>query len=89
MHFNSIAIGVGKAVTSIVVRQSIVALRTLSLDGVSPAPENVTGGRYELVRPAYFVTKASPPPPVRRFLDFVRSEAGATIILDNGALPVP
>ncbi len=74
--------------TSTVVRQSSVALRSLSLDGVSPTPENVTGGRYNLVRPAYFVTLASPPPSVRRFLDFVRSEAGAAIILDNGALSV-
>lgn len=75
--------------TSTVVRQSIVALRTLSLDGIAPTPENVTGGQYSLVRPAYFVTMASPLPPVLRFLEFVRSEAGAAIILDNGALPVP
>lgn len=75
--------------TSTVVRQSIVALRSLSLDGVAPTPENVTGGKYLLARPAYFVTTASPLPPVRRFLEFVRSEPGAAIILDNGALPVP
>lgn len=73
--------------TSTVVRQSIVALRSLSLDGVAPTPENVTRGRYHLVRPAYLVTVLFPPPAVRRFLQFVRSEAGAAIILDNGALP--
>ena len=69
------------------VRQSIVALRTLSLASVSPTPENVLSGRYPLVKPAYFVTRATPSASVTRFLDFVRGPRGAAAILDAGALP--
>ena len=75
--------------TSTVVRQSIVALRALSLDSVAPTPDNVTSGRYALARPAYFVTLASPSTAVARFIEFVRSERGAAVIAANGALPVP
>lgn len=74
--------------TAAAVRQSIVALRTLSLGAVSPTPENVLSGRYPLVRPAYLVTLASPPASVGRFLEFVRSARGASAILEAGALPV-
>jgi hypothetical protein len=40
------------------------------------------------VRPAYLVTLSSPPPSVRRFLAFVRSDLGAEAIRKAGALPV-
>lgn len=75
--------------TSTAVRQSIVALRALSVDGVAPTPGNVAEGRYPLVRPAYFVTATSPAPAVRRFLEFVRDERGASVIVASGAQPVP
>jgi len=75
--------------TLTVVRQSIVALRSVSIDGIAPTPENVTKGTYNLVRPAYFVTMTATPAHVKAFMDFVRSERGAAIILENGALAVP
>ena len=79
------AIGV---TTSTAVRQSIVALRSLSIDSVTPLPENVTSGRYPLSRPAYFVTLTTPSRPVERFLEWVRGDRGAAVIIENGALPV-
>jgi phosphate transport system substrate-binding protein len=71
------------------VRQSIVALRAVSIAAVSPIPANVSSGRYPLVRPAWLVTKASPSPLVLRFLAFAKSERGAAAIADAGLLPMP
>jgi phosphate transport system substrate-binding protein len=74
--------------TATVVRQSTPALRALSIDDVEPTAENVVAGRYALSRPAYFVTLTSPPTSVMAFLEFVRSERGASSIRESGALPV-
>jgi phosphate transport system substrate-binding protein len=73
--------------TSAAVRQSIVALRALSIASVPPTAANVLSGRYPLVRPAYLVTLKEPPPAVVRFLAFARSDRGAAAILDAGLLP--
>jgi hypothetical protein len=37
---------------------------------------------------AFLVTKATPAPAVSRFVEFVRSAAGAAVIVANGAVPV-
>ena len=63
-------------------------IRALALDGVSPNAETVRHGRYALTRAAYLLTGARPAPAVARFLAFVRSPAGARIIVANGGVPV-
>ena len=63
-------------------------IRALALDGVSPNAETVRHGRYALTRAAYMLTGARPAPAVARFLAFVRSPAGARIIVANGGVPV-
>jgi phosphate transport system substrate-binding protein len=72
--------------TATAVRQTKGALRAISIDSVSPTPENVTSGKYGLLRPAYFVTRGQPHRGVVRFLEFVRSGKGDAVILENGAL---
>ena len=74
--------------TTTVVEQSRGQIRAMSLNGVIPSAENVEGKRYTLTRDSFLVTKAPPPPAVSRFVEFVRSVAGAAVIIANGALPV-
>lgn len=57
------------------------AIRALAIDGVAPTKENVSAGKYPVVRPLFLVYK---PAAVRKgiaaFIDFVRSPAGQRII---------
>jgi len=71
------------------VRQSIVAVRALSLGSVRPTPANILEGSYALVRPAFLILPAKPSALTLRFLAFVRSERGAAAIAEAGLLPVP
>ena len=74
--------------TQAAVKQSIVALRSLSIGSVSPSPANVLGGRYPLARPAWMITVSPPSPAAARFVAFVTSERGAAAISNAGVLPV-
>ena len=73
--------------TSAAVRQSIVALRAVSIASVSPTPGNVLSGRYPLVRPAWLLLPPSPSPLALRFLAFAKSERGAAAIAEAGLFP--
>jgi phosphate transport system substrate-binding protein len=74
--------------TATVVEQSRGQIRLLSLNGVIPSAENVERKLYTLTRDSFLVTKAPPPPAVARFVNFIRSSAGAAVIVANGAVPV-
>ena len=74
--------------TTTVVEQSRGQIRAVSLNAVSPSAENVGRKTYALTRDSFLVTKAAPAPAVSRFLEFVRSSAGAAVIAANGAVPV-
>lgn len=74
--------------TMTVVEQSQERIRPLSLNGIAPHAENVKNQSYTLTRDSFLVTKATPAPAVVRFLDFIRSPAGAKVIAANGAVPV-
>ncbi len=75
--------------TLTVVEQSQGKIRALALNGIAPSPENVERGAYPLVRKSFLITRDTPPPPVARFLRFVRDPAGQGVIRANGAIPVP
>lgn len=74
--------------TMTVVEQSRGKIRALSINGIAPSPENVERGAYSLVRKSFLVTRATPPPAVAHFLQFVRDPAGEKVIRANGAIPV-
>lgn len=74
--------------TMTVAEQSQERIRPLSLNGIAPHAENVKSKSYILTRDSFLVTKATPTPAVARFLDFIRSPAGAKVIAANGAVPV-
>lgn len=84
----AISVGAIGMTTTTVVEQSRGQIKLLSLNGVIPSAENVERKIYTLTRDSFLVTKAPPPPAVSRFLDFVRSSAGTTVIVANGAVPV-
>jgi phosphate transport system substrate-binding protein len=74
--------------TATVVEQSRGQIKVVSLNGIIPSVDNVGRETYTLTRDSFLVTKAMPPPTVVRFVEFVRSSAGAAVILANGAVPV-
>jgi phosphate transport system substrate-binding protein len=74
--------------TATVVEQSRGRIRAVSLNGIVPSAENVSRGTYTLTRDSFLVTKVTPRPAVSRFIEFVRSPAGAAVITANGAVPV-
>jgi phosphate transport system substrate-binding protein len=74
--------------TMTLVEQSQGRIRAVSLDGVAPAAANVERGTYTLTRPSFLLTRTPPRPAVARFLAFVRSPAGARVIVANGAVAV-
>ena len=56
-------------------------LRSLAIDGVAPNKDNITAGRYPVVRPLYLVySEKYVKPAVSAFLSFVRSAEGQRIV---------
>jgi phosphate transport system substrate-binding protein len=74
--------------TMTVVEQSRGRIKALSLHGVAPSADNVKNKAYTLTRDSFLVTKAAPSQTVTKFLEFVRSPAGAKVISASGAVPV-
>lgn len=59
----------------------------LAIDGVEPTAANLAAGRYPYAKTMLLVVRQDAPASVRRFVDFVRSEAGRKILLDLGHAP--
>ena len=74
--------------TATVVEQSRGQIKVVALNGIIPSVDNVGRKTYMLTRDSFLVTKATPPPTVAKFIEFVRSSAGAAVIVANGAVPV-
>ncbi len=60
------------------------ALRIISLDGIVPSVRTMADRSYPYRKTFFMVTKINPPASVRRFIDFVRSPAGSSILAKNG-----
>jgi phosphate transport system substrate-binding protein len=56
----------------------------LSLSGVVPSVRTMSDGSYPYSKTYFMVTMKNPSATVRRFIDFVRSPAGASILAKNG-----
>lgn len=59
-------------------------IRVLSLGGVTPSVRTMDERAYPYSKTFSMVSKINPPPSVRRFIDFVRSPAGAAILAKYG-----
>lgn len=64
------------------------AIRVLALNGVVPSVAALLDGSYPYSKPFCMVTRRDPPEAVRRFIEFVRSPAGAAILARNGQAAV-
>lgn len=60
------------------------AIRILSLDGITPSVRTMADRSYPYSKTFFMVTKNNPSASVRRFIDFVRSPAGAAILSRYG-----
>ena len=59
-------------------------LKIVKVDGILPTAEEVTAGRYPLVRPFLFITPGEPTPCARRFIDYVLSPTGQRMLEHEG-----
>ena len=63
-------------------------LRPLPWNGVEPTLEHLDSGRYPLAKPLLLVFRTPPSERVRRFLAFLASPRGRSLMRELGALPV-
>ncbi len=61
-------------------------LKALPVDGERPTAENVLAGKYKLARPFLFVTKGTPMPEAREFIDYVLSPEGQRTLESEGLI---
>jgi phosphate transport system substrate-binding protein len=63
-------------------------IKVLTLEGITPTPENVRSGRYRLVKTLAFAFRRDRlPAEAQAFLDFVRGPEGAKILQASAYLP--
>jgi phosphate transport system substrate-binding protein len=55
-------------------------VQSISVEGLSPAPENVSRGEYHLTRELVILSQPDSSPQVQAFLDFALSPAGQAIV---------
>ena len=64
-------------------------IHALKLNGIAPTPEACISGEYPMIKHFYFILpKQQLPSHVKAFLDFVESEHGQDILIDNGSYPI-
>ncbi len=64
-------------------------LTPLAWEGAAPTVSNLASGAYPLVKTLLVVTRTSPSPAIRRFLDFLGSPEARKILEQTGNIPVP
>lgn len=53
----------------------------------APNVENTQSGAYPIARPLYMYTRGEPSETVRKYLEWIESEAGQTLVLTTGYVP--
>lgn len=61
-------------------------IKALSLNGIEPTPENVRSGRYPWVKELSFLYKGELSDQAKRFVEYVLSSEGRTIVEANGGV---
>ncbi len=64
------------------------SVKALAVDGVDATVANALNGSYPVVRPLNMLTDGEPSGIVKDFLDFVLSEAGQAIVVEEGYISV-
>ena len=63
-------------------------VKSISIAGVAPTEPNAADGSYPIVRPLNMLTNGEPAGMVKAFLDFILSEAGQKLVVEDGYIPV-
>jgi phosphate transport system substrate-binding protein len=63
-------------------------VKTISVEGVAPTEANASNGTYPVVRPLNMITFGEPTGGLKAFIDFMLSDAGQAIVVEEGYLAV-
>ena len=63
-------------------------VKTVSVEGVAPTEENAANGTYPIVRPLNLITFGEPTGELKAFMDYMLSDAGQAIVVEEGYLAV-
>ena len=63
-------------------------VKTISVEGVAPTEANASNGTYPVVRPLNMITFGEPTGELKAFIDFMLSDAGQAIVVEEGYLAV-
>ena len=63
-------------------------IKAISIGGIAPTEPNAADGSYPIVRPLNMLTNGEPTGPVKAFLDFILSDAGQKLVVEDGYIPV-
>lgn len=63
-------------------------VKSISVGGVAPTEPNAAKGSYPIVRPLNMLTNGEPMGAVKSFLDFILSDAGQKLVVEDGYISV-
>ncbi len=63
-------------------------VQALQVDGVAPTAESAKNGSYPVVRPLNMMTKGEPQGEAKSYLDFILSDDGQALVVEEGYLSV-
>ncbi len=63
-------------------------VQALEIDGVAANEANIKAGTYKIQRPFLYVTKDEPTGLAKAFIEFILSDAGQRIVVEEGAIGV-
>lgn len=63
-------------------------VKAVKVEGVAPTEPNAADGSYPIVRPLNMITFGEPTGEVKSFVDFMLSEAGQAIVVEEGYISV-
>lgn len=64
------------------------SVKLLSVNGISPSLENVKNGSYKVARGLYLLSSGEPKKLAKTFVNYMRSDEGAKIVVKHGFLAV-
>ena len=70
-----------------VYNQNLDTLFAFKVDGVEPSEENILNGSYKIQRPVLFVINRPLDSAEKAFVDYIFSDTGRGIVVENGYIP--
>ncbi len=61
-------------------------VKVVKIEGVEATVDNIISGQYKISRPFLYITAEEPQGSVRAYLDFVMSDEGQAIVVEEGAI---